>query len=343
MIDPARFSRRAFMVMPLALAACTASNPEVFRIGGATMGTVYQVVAIDAARRLSEDEVKTAVEGALAEVNSAMSNWDPASEISRFNGQTGTGPVAVSPALNQVMAAAEAIHTASNGRFDTTMGPIIELWGFGAPGATAMPSDTALAAARARAGHANTLQVGQGTLQKTQPAAQVYLAGIGKGYGADHVGRALERLGIENYLVEIGGDMYAAGRNPDGLPWQIGIETPAADRMEVLRVVGVSNLGLASSGDYRNYVERDGVRFSHLIDPSTGRPVTHDTASTTVLADNAMLADGWATAFHIMGKDEGLAVAEAEGLAVLFTERDRDADGLRFKTTASRAFRAIAG
>ena len=141
-----------------------------------------------------------------------------------------------------------------------------------------------------------------GTVEKTNSDAQVYLAGIGKGYGADHVGRAIEALGITDYLVEIGGDLYTAGRNPEGLPWQIGIEAPNIADRRVLEVVGVSGLGLASSGDYRNYFEEDGQRYSHLVDPATGRPVTHKTASATVLAENAMLADAWSTAMLILGR-----------------------------------------
>ncbi|MEM9060992.1 MAG: FAD:protein FMN transferase [Pseudomonadota bacterium] len=340
MTDVTRLSRRLFLISPLALAACRFGSDR-FEVSGATMGTSFNVVALDPSGRLHEREVRAAIDGALAEVNRQMSNWDPASEISRFNARTGTDAVSVSAALGEVMDAAEAVHLASGGRFDTTIGPLIELWGFGAPGVTAMPGDAEIAGARARSGHANTLQVGQGTLRKMQPDAQVYLAAIGKGYGADRVGRALEALGVRDYMVEIGGDLYAAGRNPEGLPWQIGIETPAANRRDLLEIIDVSDLGLASSGDYRNFFQRDGQRFSHIVDPRTGRPVTHDTASATVLAENAMLADAWATALHTMGKEEGLALAEEQGIAVLFTERSGSADAPRFTTTASTRFKAL--
>ncbi len=340
MTDLIKLSRRSFVVMPLALAACGGGS-QVIKVSGSTMGTHYTVVSLDATRRLDEVEVKAAIESALANVNRQMSNWDPSSEISQFNSKTDSAPVSISPALAEVMEAAEAVHTASGGRFDTTMGPLIELWGFGATGSTTMPSEAAIAAAQERSGHANTVRVGQGSLQKVQPDAQVYLAAIGKGYGADQVGRTLEALGIVDYMVEIGGDLYASGRNSDGLPWQIGIEAPAINTRDVLQVVGVSNLGLASSGDYRNYFEQDGQRFSHLIDPRTGRPVTHNTAAATVLAENAMLADAWATALHILGKADGLALAEEQGLAVLFTERDPGSDAPRFTSTASSKFTAL--
>jgi thiamine biosynthesis lipoprotein len=139
-------------------------------------------------------------------------------------------------------------------------------------------------------------------------------------------------------MVEIGGDLYAAGMNPDGQPWQIGVETPDALRRGVQRVVSVSGYGMATSGDYRNYFEQDGIRYSHIIDAGTGRPVTHTTASVTVLAENAMLADGWATAMLALGKERGLAVAEELGLAVLFIERDQSAEALQFISAASARF-----
>lgn len=340
MSDLTTFSRRSFLVMPLALMACKPSD-LVFEISGFTMGTSYNVVAVDPSHRLTNAKMRAAIESALAEVNTQMSNWDPTSEISRFNAQAGTGAQSLSPALATVMEAAETVYRDSQGRFDTTMGPLIELWGFGAPGARTKPDEAAIAAARQRSGHENTLRVGQGEMRKTQSDAQVYLAAIGKGFGADQVGRALEALGLTDYMIEIGGDLYASGRNPDGQPWQIGIETPDSRNRSVMDVIGVSGLGLASSGDYRNYFEQDGQRFSHVIDPATGHPIEHRTASATVLADNGMLADAWATAMLVLGRDRGMEIAEAQNLAVLFVERDTSVSELRFKTEASSRFTAL--
>ncbi len=340
MSDLTKFSRRSFLLMPLAFAACKPSQ-AFYKLTGLTMGTVYNVVAGDPGNGVSESDIQVAIDGALTKVNQQMSNWDPKSEISRFNAQAGTSPVQVSSDLSNVMNAAAEVHAASDGRFDTTIGPLIELWGFGAPGAQATPNDTQIAQAQSHSGHANTLNVARGTLQKTRTDAQIYLAAIGKGYGADMVGKSLEKLGISDYMVEIGGDLYASGRNEAGQPWQIGIEKPAALSGGMQDVIGVSGLGLASSGDYRNYYERDGVRYSHVIDPKTGRPITHKTASATVLADNSMLADAWATAMLILGRDRGLEIAEANDIAVLFIDRDADASDLRFKTEASSRYTAL--
>ncbi|WP_342773464.1 FAD:protein FMN transferase [Aliishimia ponticola] len=325
------------MLMPLALAACK-SGTSLFKLSGMTMGTTYNVVAVDVPSDIKETQVQAAIDTALAQVNRQMSNWDASSEISRFNAANGSAPMEISPELAEVMHAAETVHIASEGRFDTTMGPLIELWGFGAPGARELPADAQIEQAQARSGHGNTLKVGSRQLQKTQDDAQVYLSAIGKGFGADHVGRAIEKLGITDYMVEIGGDLYASGRNAEGQPWRIGVETPEAHTRGVLDVVGVSGVGLASSGDYRNYFEVDGQRFSHVIDPATGRPITHKTASATVVAPNAMLADAWATAMLILGRERGMEIAAAQNLAVLFVERDSEADHLSFKTTASPSF-----
>lgn len=344
MPHPTLISRRSAMLMPLAfplaLSACKFGT-DVLKITGLTMGTTYNVTAVDKSGAVDEADLKARIDLALAEVNTQMSNWDEASEISRFNAQSGGASVALSPELAYVMAAAQDVNRASAGRFDTTIGPLIELWGFGAPGKTALPSDAEIASARARSGHGNTLELTADGLRKTQGAAQVYLAAIGKGYGADRVGLALQEVGITDYLVEIGGDLYASGTNPDGQPWKIGIETPDARDRGVLDVIGVSGLGLASSGDYRNYFEKDGARFSHVIDPATGRPITHKTASATVLAENAMLADAWATAMLILGRTRGLEVAEAQGLAVLFVERDAEAAELQFTQHMSSAFATL--
>ncbi|WP_348646232.1 FAD:protein FMN transferase [Aliiroseovarius sp. F20344] len=340
MPDLIKFSRRSVMFMPLALAACKGAA-RVFNLSGLTMGTTYNVVAIEPSGGAVEADVKTAIDAALAEVNQQMSNWDPKSEISRFNASASTEAVSITPALAHVMKAADSVHAASDGRFDTTMGPLIELWGFGAPGAQSMPNDAEVAQTLASVGHNNTISVDGDMLQKKQTGAQVYLAAIGKGYGADRVGQALEAFGITDYMVEIGGDIYASGRNPNGLPWQIGIETPATLNNAVFDVVGISGLGLASSGDYRNYFEKDGERYSHVIDPATGKPITHRTASATVLAENGMLADAWATAMLILGRERGLEVAAAHDVAVLFVERDTDAASLQFKSAASDAFKRL--
>ncbi|WP_417262334.1 FAD:protein FMN transferase [Celeribacter sp.] len=320
MSDSFLLSRRSFMVMPICLAACK-KGWSVLELTGLTMGTSYSIVAVDHTKDVNKAEVQKAVDLALAEVNTQMSNWDASSEISRFNAASAGDSLTVSPELEHVMLAAGHVHDATEGRFDVTVGSLIDLWGFGANG-TRMdaPSDAQIADAMARSGQSRSLKVENGTLTKMNDGAEVYLSAIGKGFGVDQVARTLKSFGITDYMVEIGGDLYTAGRNPEGKAWQIGIETPEAFDRGVAQVVGVSDMGMATSGDYRNFFEVDGQRYSHIIDATTGRPVTHNTASVTVMTENAMLADAWATALLVLGRERGLEIANQRDLAVLFID-----------------------
>lgn len=335
-----KLHRRTFLAMTLALAACK-NRAHLIEITGFSMGTTYNVVAIDHDGALDKPEVKQAIDGALSEITAKLSNWDNRSEITQFNATTRGAQQAMSVELSRVMNAAALVHQASEGRFDTTIGGLIELWGFGAPGSATVPNSDAIAQALETTGHQNAISLNGDQMVKRNAQAQVYLAGIGKGYGADHIAGVLESFGLKDYMVEIGGDLYTSGRNPDGLVWQIGIEAPNPADRTLAGVVGLSDMGLATSGDYRNYFEVDGQRFSHLIDPTTGRPVTHSTASATVLSENAMLADAWSTAMHVLGREKGLEIATARNIAVQFIERRPGVEQPAFDTYVSPRFEAL--
>lgn len=335
------FTRRSFILASLALAACQRNSLTV-KLDGATMGTTYNVVAVDHEGTLDKGALKTAIDSSLQLVNTQMSNWDDASEISRFNAQRSTAAMQLSPELTEVLQAAADVNRASDGQFDVTLGPLIELWGFGAKGVQApAPTAAEIETALASVGQNRVLINADGSVQKTSPETGIYLSAIGKGFGVDQVARTLASFGVKDYMVEIGGDIYTAGLNPDGQPWQIGIETPNVGMRAVQQVVGVTDMGMATSGDYRNYFERDGQRFSHILDAQTGRPITHTTASVTVLTDNAMLADAWATAMLVLGRERGMQIAQERDLAVLFIERDAASTDMSFKSTASDRFTAL--
>ncbi|MEM1431863.1 MAG: FAD:protein FMN transferase [Pseudomonadota bacterium] len=328
--------------MPLVAVACR-RGPDVLDLSGSTMGTTYSIVAVDHDGRVDTGEARSAIEAALARVNSQLSNWDPASDVSRFNRAAAGETYPVSSGFHDVIQAADGIHWASDGAFDVTLGPLIETWGFGArPGLHHSPDDAAIAEALMAVGQ-DKLQLGGSGLSKSNSRTEVYTSGIGKGYGVDQVAAALDALGLSDYMVEIGGDLYTAGRNPDGLPWQIGIETPDPFDRSLQEIAEVSGLGMATSGDYRNYFEEDGMRYSHILDARTGRPITHTTASATVLAESAMMADGWATAMLALGRDKGLDIADQHDLAVLFVDRDIGSHPGGFAATPSRRFRELQG
>ncbi|MFK7966001.1 MAG: FAD:protein FMN transferase [Burkholderiaceae bacterium] len=312
---------------------------ESVSLTGQTMGTHYKVIAIGS--DLDRDELATKVQDRLAQVNGRLSSWDPESEVSRFSAMPETKPMVVSDSFVSVMTLAMQVHEQSGGRFDVTLGPLIELWGFGMNQQTdSVPSDDKIAAA--------LQQVGQGRLLTVDEAAQsiakrdgrvgINLSAIAKGFGVDQVGLVLRDAGIEEYLVEIGGDLLARGHNAYGQPWRIGIEKPDSGAQAIELVVSLRNHALATSGDYRNFFERNGNRFSHILDPISGRPVTHRTTSVTVVAEHAALADAWATALLVLGLKDGVDLANRLGLAALFIARDASGAQDTYITVQSESF-----
>ena len=288
------------------------------------MGTTYNVIAVAPAATSSE-KLDNAIKASLERVNKHLSNWDPVSEISRFNADQSTAPIAISDMMVKVLAAANSVHRESQGQFDVTLAPLIEVWGFGTRKVdTPRPSPEMIATARARVGQLDklTLNTAAKTLLKRDPSITINLSAIAKGFGVDEVARTLKTFKISNFMVEIGGDLVTSGLNPRGQKWRIGIERPDAGSQRVQTTIDISGHGMATSGDYRNYREHNGTRYSHIINPRTGEPVTHRTASVTVLAQDAMLADAWATALLVLGKDEGMKVARRQDIAALFIFRD---------------------
>ncbi|MEM6711364.1 MAG: FAD:protein FMN transferase [Pseudomonadota bacterium] len=336
-------SRFSLVALALFVVGCNA-QPQTITLSGATMGTTYSITALDPSGEVVPEALGQAVEATLATVNGQMSNWDPTSEISRVNSAQTTDPIAISAELAEVLDVATRVHAESGGQFDVTLGPLIDLWGFGERRPDSpIPADDDIQSALRRVGLSNVISLSRApdTLTKRFEDTEVYLAAIAKGYGVDAVAAAVEGFGLTNYLVEIGGDLIASGNNPQGEPWRIGVERPDPATRTVEEVVIVSGLGMATSGDYRNFFEDEGVRYSHIIDAQTGRPITHDTASVTVLAESAMLADAWATALLVLGSERGLDISENLDLAVLFIVRDPMSEGTHFKTITSSRFATL--
>ncbi len=330
-------------LLPLAalplLASCYLfdDSPEIINLSGETMGTTYNITVVAAPDDVTEEALNAAVKAMLADVNAKMSNWDKTSEVSRFNGAATTDPVEISADFASVMRTANQVHDISQGKFDVTLAPLIELWGFGAqePG-DPVPADADIAAALENVGQARLLSLSESpaSLQKHRPEVSVNLSAIAKGFGVDQIAVVLREKGIERYLVEIGGDLVTAGLNPEGAPWTIAIEKPEPASQSIELIIPVSDLGMATSGDYRNFFEQDGIRYSHLLDPVTGRPITHRTTSVTVLAESSMLADALATGLLVMGEKAGIAAAETHGIAAFFIWRGAD----DFESAATSAF-----
>ncbi len=327
------------------LSACLfEKEPEVVRLSGETMGTTFNITAIGV--DVDEEALAVAVEETLADVNAKMSNWDKNSEVSQFSKSQSTEPTQVSEEFALVIAAANDVHEKSGGTFDVTLGPLIELWGFGPrKPEDPVPSDEDIQAALNSVGQARLLTLDReaGTLAKSDAGVGINLSAIAKGYGIDAVADTLRDAGIEDYMVEIGGDLVTMGENDKGEAWRIGIEKPEAGSQNLQLIVQLDDLGMATSGDYKNFFEQDGVRYSHIIDPITGRPITHRTTSVTVLAENAMMADAWATAMLALGQEKGLELAEKHKLAVYFISRDVTGGEDAYITVHSTAFKDALG
>ncbi len=311
------------LLQPL-LSGCGESRLHVMT--GKTMGTTYTVKIVGdhfGENGLSEENLGARIDAELVRLDRMMSTYDETSELSRFNQAGISESVPASGELLEVLQLSRMIYEQSNGAFDVTVGPLVNLWGFGpGPSQDVVPSDEAIAAAMDRIGF-ELLRIGNGTLSKE---ADVYvdLSAIAKGYAVDQLARILEAEKITDYLVEVGGELRASGQNDRNTLWTVAIEKPDSLSRSVFRISELKTMSMATSGDYRNFFESNGNRYSHTIDPRIGWPIRHPVVSVTVIAPTAVLADGYATAIDVLGLEEGLKLAEAQNLAVLVIIKTED-------------------
>jgi thiamine biosynthesis lipoprotein len=329
----------ACFVLAVFASACDQRRPAIY-LAGTTMGTQYSIT-IPNPGDLHSDALELEVEALLASINATMSTYDPNSELSKLNQNPSTTWIEISNSLNAVLQAARVVASDSDGAFDVTVGTLVNLWGFGPDrGAGTLPNPSALASARARVGNDKfELRAQPNAIRKQLPDLTIDLSGIAKGYSVDQLAHLLQSAGLKNFLVDIGGELRALGKNPKGQDWRIGIENPVHDGREIGRAIPLRGAGLASSGNYRNYFESDGIRYGHTIDPKTGAPVQHDLAGVTVIHSTAMLADAWATALMSLGYTAGREVANAQALAVLFIVGEAD----EWKSYTTPAFDLVVG
>ncbi len=295
-------------------------------ISGETMGTLYNIKIADLPQGTTRQELASCIEAELDRINDQMSIYRSESEISRFNRHEAERWLEVSPETAQVVHEALLMSEATGGAFDITVAPLVNLWSFGPENRDqTVPTDQEIRTAMTRIGYRNVqVRISPPALRKLKGDVQINLAAMAKGFGVDRIAELLERTGISGYIVEIGGEIRAHGSKPRGSPWTVGIETPTEGRFGIQEVLSLHNGALATSGDYRNFFKTDGKRYSHTIDPRTGRPVVHDLASVTVIADDCMKADGWATALMVLGPGKGYQFAKDHGLAALFLIRSAE-------------------
>lgn len=329
------------LCLSLSISACFKQDEATIEYSGKTMGTTYRVVMVAPPGDLDAQTSQAAVEAELARINGLMSNWDTNSELSLFNQATGTEWVETSPDTIELLKVAKRISKETNGAYDVTLGSVSKLWGFqpvkASSGEMIKPDMDEVLTLMYSVGH-QLIQVSKDeqSIRKLSPELQLDLSSIAKGFAVDRLGELIESQQVSRYLIDIGGEIRTRGLAADGERWKVGIEWPVAGVKNAPAGVMVDNSHIATSGDYRNYKEIDGERFSHLLDGRSGYPISHRVASVTVLHGSVAQADAWSTALMVLGLEEGLPLAKRKGLAARFTVRD----GAGFRVVTTPAFDA---
>lgn len=342
------------LLLVLFTASCSKyrdKKDHLLTFSGNTMGTTYSIKVLadpDTHQKL-QPALAQQIEHELQEFNQHMSTWIADSELSLVNKAPEGEWIALSASLFELLEISQQVSRQSDGAFDITVMPLVNLWGFGPEETNGIPSDEALRATLAMVGY-QYIELNERKLKKNRPLT-IDLSAVAKGFGVDLIADMLEKHKLTHYMVEIGGEIRMRGLNPKQKPWVIGIEKPALGREGALQAVAQKNfpvakssigefsvnkeppagIAIATSGDYRNYHEYEGKRLSHTINPRTGHPIKHTLASVTVVHKNCALADAWATALNVLGPVDGYNLAVKRDLAAFFIIRQND--GFRIEYT----------
>lgn len=309
------------ILVALALAGCDRA-PRELAISGPTMGTTYSIKVASPPDSLDAHGLRTVAEEVLARIDLCMSGYRADSEISRFNASPSTDWYEVSSDLATVVDYALEVSRESGGAFDITVGPLVAAWGFGAAGEPIeLPDASRLTELKTRVGY-EKLQARRHppALRKADAALTIDLNAIAPGYAVDLMAERLSALHLEHFLIDIGGEVRARGRNARGEPWRIAVERPIDAEPEPYAILQLDDAAVTTSGEYRHYYDRDGHRYSHTIDPRTGRPVAHNLASVVVIGPSSMYTDAWATAFNVLGTEAGGELARRRAMPVMFID-----------------------
>ena len=302
------------------LFGCGDNAVQQFSFTGPTMGTTYSIKGLGA--NVDATELQSQVDNRLVELNMIFSTYVADSEISKINANSNEEQ-RISKNMEEVLVISQEIYEISSGAFDVTVDPLVNLWGFGSDGPVdGVPDDNVIEDVMNQIGF-HQLVIENGQLRRP-PSVSIDLSAVAKGYAVDEIAALLESSGLENYLVEIGGEVKTSGKNSLASDWVIGIEAPDREVRSLYRTLPVFDLALATSGDYRNFFDYQGVIYSHTIDPRTGWPVEHNLVSVTVLHESAAMADALATAFIVLGAEETMRIAEEENFLVFAILREKD-------------------
>ena len=307
----------------LCLVACDPS-PKKVQLQGAVFGTTWNVTYHGVPEGLTDNDVEGAITRAFSVVDDSMNNYRASSTLSKLNSLPAGQIFEVDWDFTLVFNAAIDIHQATTGAYDPSVAPLINLWGFGPEGVTERPTEEQLTIARSYSGlNQFAWDLSDRSFLKRNTRATLDFSSIAKGYAVDLAGDALDEIGVANFMLEVGGEIQTRGVSPRGDHWRLAIENPMrAGAGKPYAAVSVSDVGIATSGNYRNFFEVDGKRFSHLIDPRTGYPIEHDLISATVIHPSTMIADAWATALMVVGTAEALRLANLYDLSVYLISRN---------------------
>lgn len=320
-----------------ALTGCLFQD-KVESFGGPTMGSTYSVKYVAGDQAANKAQLQRDTESILAEIDKQMSTYRSDSDIEVFNALPAGECMTMPSGVRELVVAGQRLSEESDGALDLTIEPLLNLWGFGPQGrGERVPSAEEIARVRQDVGQQH-LRVEGEQLCKVR-AVQVDFNSIAAGYAVDQVAETLEASGVSSYLVEITGELKARGRKPDGAPWRIAIEAPHDAERVAQRIIELDGYAVSTSGDYRNYFERDGKRYSHTLDPQTGVPIDHHLAAVTVVDPSTLRADGLSTVLMVLGPERGLAYAAEHKIAALFVIRE----GQKFVSRSTEAFDELFG
>lgn len=310
--------------MSIDLAVQFRSNVPLVRhaLNGPTMGTRYSAVFFSP-EGADLEALNTALSAAVDRVDRQMSTWKPDSDLNRLNAAPVGDWIVIPRELTKVLAASLRIGRASNGAFDIGVGDLVVAWGFGSAGPTLNAERIAAIAGKARSATMTALELDEaGRRVRKHAPLSLDLSGIAKGYGVDEMARVMDAFAIPSWLVGIDGEMRAKGRKPDGSPWAVALERPHRGTRDAMGVIELTDMAVATSGNYRHWVEMNSNNLSHTMDPNTGAPLENGLASVSVMGATCMEADAWATVFMVLGEQAGRQRAEALGLDAIFVFGD---------------------
>ncbi|MCG6538593.1 FAD:protein FMN transferase [Pseudomonas sp. KSR10] len=320
-----------------ALTGCLFQD-KVESFGGPTMGSTYMVKYVAGREAADKEQLQRETESILAEIDRQLSTYRVDSDIEMFNALPAGECTNMPDGVRELILAGQQLSDESDGALDLTIEPLLNLWGFGPQGrGERVPSAEEIATARQNVGQ-HYVRVEGEQLCKDR-AVQVDFNSIAAGYAVDQVAAALEASGVNSYLVEITGELKARGRKPDGAPWRVAIEAPRDNERVAQRIIELDGFAVSTSGDYRNYFERDGKRYSHTLDPQTGAPIVHHLAAVTVVDPSTLRADGLSTVLMVMGPERGMAYATERNIAAFFVIRE----GQEFVSRSTGAFDELFG